>query len=454
MSANAMSQSKLKKDALAIFKAGLSAVDPAQAVAKAVSRSGETLKILNGKKTIRTINLKKIDQIFLVGAGKATAPMAKAMEKILGKRVTAGVISVNEGNSLKLKKTKVIEAGHPIPNDAGVKAAKEMVALLEQAGPDDLVVSLISGGGSALMPLPAKGLRLKEKQSITKSMLACGASIHEMNAVRKHLSQIKGGQMAQTASPAAVINLMLSDVVGDDMDTIASGPFVPDQSTFEDVAVILAKYKLMKKIPAAIRNLLIKKGLTGELPETPKEGDEIFKNVSNVIIGSNYHCLKAVEVAAKENGYKPLLLSSTIQGETREIARMHGAIAREIISTGNPVKAPACVISGGETTVTLRGKGKGGRNQEFALAAALEIDGLDNLLIFSGGTDGVDGATDAAGAVADGTTCARAAEKNLSPYKHLEENDAYPFFEKLGDLIKTKPTRTNVMDVRLILVDK
>ena len=452
MKAQTRLDAKLKKDANAIFKAALESVEPARVVTAAVSRTGDSLKVHLGKKVIKTVDLKKVNRVFIVGAGKATAPMAKALEKILGPRLTEGVISVKKGHGLKLNKTKVLEAAHPVPDKAGVEAAKKIKGLLERAENNDLVFSLISGGGSALTPLPAEGLKLTEKQSVTRMLLGCGAAIHEINAVRKHLSQVKGGQMARLAAPAQVINLMLSDVVGDDMDTIASGPFVPDRSTFEEVAVILARYRLMKKVPAAVRNHL-KMGLTAQIPETPKKGDRAFNQVTNLIVASNYSCLLAAEAEAKNLGYRPLLLSSRIEGETREVARVHVAIAREARNSGRPVKTPACLISGGETTVTLKGKkGKGGRNQEFALAAALDLDGQEGLFVFSAGTDGTDGPTDAAGAMADWNTCARAAQAGLSPHRHLEENDAYPFFEKLGDLVMTGPTRTNVMDVRLVLV--
>jgi hydroxypyruvate reductase len=442
---------ELKKDAESIFKAALAAVEPAAAVANAVQRSGDVVKILQGKRAIKTLNLKKFNRIFLVGAGKATAPMAKAMEKILGAKVADGVISVKTGHGLKLKKTKVMEASHPMPDEAGVEAAQAIKNLLESAGKDDLVFSLISGGGSALLPLPSEGLKLKEKQAATKLLLDCGATIHEMNTVRKHLSQVKGGQLARAAAPATVINLMLSDVVGDDMDTIASGPLVPDHTTFDDMAFILAKYQLMKKAPKAVRTHM-QKGLTGEIPETPKEGDPIFSKVTNLIVGANILALKAAAAEAKDRGYKPLILSSQVQGETREVALAHTAMAKEILASAHPVKRPACLISGGETTVTIKGDGMGGRNQEFALASALDIDGLNDVLILSAGTDGTDGPTDAAGAAVDGTTVSRAGEQGLSPLQHLDENNAYPFFEALNDLIKTGPTRTNVMDVRLVLV--
>ena len=450
MSAQNRSKVNLKKEALAIFKAALDAVDPGKAVANTVVRSDQTLTIRQGKKIIKSINLRKTGRIFVVGAGKAGAPMAKAMEKILGAKLTNGFISVKTGHGLKLKKTTVKEAGHPIPDKAGVNASRAVRRLLADTEENDIVFSLISGGGSSLLPLPVDGVKLSEKQAVTKLLLGCGATIHEINAIRKHLSQLKGGQMARLAAPSMVVNLMLSDVVGDNMDTIASGPFVPDPSTFEEVAVILAKYKLMKKVPASVRTHL-KRGLTGQIQETPKADDPAFSNVVNLIVGSNYLSLLAAGAEAKKRGYHPLVLSSSIVGETREVAKVHTALAREIRASGHPVKAPACLISGGETTVTLKGKGKGGRNQEFALAAALDLD-LDDVLVFSAGTDGTDGLTDAAGAVADSTTCQRAAGLGLSALKHLEENNAYPFFKELGDLVSTGPTRTNVMDVRLVLV--
>ena len=259
-----------------IFKTALAAVEPSSAVAAALNREGDILKIVQGKRLIKKINLENIKRVFIVGGGKATAPMAKAVEKVMGARLTGGVISVKTGHGLKLKKTNVLEAAHPVPDESGVEAAQQIKSLLEDADKNDLVFSLISGGGSALLPLPSSGIKLAEKQTVTKMLLASGATIHEINAVRKHLSGLKGGQMARLAAPATVVNLMLSDVVGDDMDTIASGPFVPDRSTFEEAAVILAKYKLMKRVPTSVRNHL-KLGLTGELEETPKEGDPVFK---------------------------------------------------------------------------------------------------------------------------------------------------------------------------------
>jgi len=451
MSAQTKIDTKLKSDAMDIFKAALDAADPAGAVRQSVSLEDETIKVRQGKKVIKAIKLNRVERIFVVGAGKASAAMAKVLEDILEDRISGGVISVKTGHSLALKYIKVVEAAHPVPDMNGVKAATQIKGLLEDADSKDLVFSVISGGGSALLPLPASGIKLTEKQEVTRLLLGCGADIHEINVVRKHLSLTKGGQMARLASPATVINLMLSDVVGNDMDTIASGPFVPDRSTFEEVALILAKYKLVKKVPSSIRTHL-KKGLTGQIDETPKEDNPAFAKVTNLVLGSNFISLQAAEAKAKSIGYKPLILSSSIVGETREIARMHAAIAEEVQATKHPVPPPLCLISGGETTVTMNTSGKGGRNQEFVLAAALDIDGMDDVLVFSAGTDGTDGPTDAAGAVADGSTCQRAAAFNLSPQKHLQEHNAYPFFKKLGDLIMTGPTLTNVMDVRLVLV--
>jgi glycerate 2-kinase len=442
---------RMRENALAIFKAALQAVEPRETVLRSLSRSGDILRIVSGRKLIKRFDLSKIDQIYLVGAGKASAPMAEAIEEIIGKRLSAGVVVVKTGHGLNLKKTTVLEASHPIPDATGLEAAQKIKTLLEKAQPHDLVFSVISGGGSALLPLPANGLSLTDKQSITQMLLGCGASIQEINAVRKHLSQVKGGQLAKAAAPAPVINLMLSDVVGDDLDTIASGPFVPDRSTFQEVAAILARYDLTARIPAGVWDY-VKRGVKGQAPETPKPGAPEFQKVINLIVGSNYQALLAAAGAAQKVGYRPLILSSYVTGETREVAKVHAALAKEVRASGHPVRPPACLISGGETTVTLKGHGKGGRNQEFALAAAIELEGLKEVLVFSAGTDGTDGDTDAAGAMADGHTCTRALQAGMYPSRRLETNDSYPFFARLGDLVITGPTRTNVMDIRLVMV--
>jgi hydroxypyruvate reductase len=334
-----------------------------------------------------------------------------------------------------------------------VEGTAKILALLKTAGKRDLVFSLISGGGSALLPQPVAGITLPEKQAVTRMLLACGATIDEINAIRKHISLSKGGQMARAAFPATTVNLMLSDVVGDKMDVIASGPFVPDSSTYRDARAILSKYGL-REVPPGVREHL-DKGARGEVKETPKKGDPIFEKVRNFVIGSNLLALEAAREEAERLGYHALILSSMVEGETREVARFHTAIAAEILKSGCPVPPPACVISGGETTVTLRGKGTGGRNQEFCLAAAIDLDGLPpRVVIASAGTDGNDGPTDAAGAVVDPTTLKKGRDLGLDAARHLAENDSYPFFQKTGDLLITGPTKTNVMDVRFVLAAK
>ncbi|HJZ97403.1 MAG TPA: DUF4147 domain-containing protein, partial [Candidatus Solibacter sp.] len=329
-----------------IFRAALDAADPAVAVTRYLKRR----------------NVDRYDNIYVVGAGKAGASMAQAAERVLGKRITTGLINVKYGHTAKLRRIELNECGHPVPDEAGVNGAARIAAIAESAGANDLVLCLISGGGSALMPLPAEGITLAEKQETTRQLLACGANIHEMNALRKHISRIKGGQLARLAAPATIESLLLSDVIGDNLDVIGSGPTAPDASTFADVAAILAKYRI--SLPASVRER-IDRGLRGEIPETPKFGDPLFARVGNTVIGSNRLALDAAARTARELGYRTLILASEIQGETRDVARMHAAIAREIVQTGRPVKPPACIITGGETTVTLRGQGLGGRNQEF-----------------------------------------------------------------------------------------
>jgi len=436
----------LRKTALGIFNAAVRAVDPGEAIRRHLTRDGSRLRI--GEETI---DLAKVGEVVVVGCGKAAAPMAATVEEIVGDRIGRGVVVTKYGHVKPTRLIRVHESGHPVPDDAGIAGAHAVLDHLRGLGPNDLVLVLISGGGSALTPAPVEGITLAEKQALTKALLACGADIREMNTLRKHISRFKGGQLARAAQPARVMTLILSDIVGDPLDAIASGPTVPDPTTYADALGILDKYRIRGEIPGAIRARL-EAGARGEVPETPKPDDPLFARVRNLIVGSNIQALEAARSEARALGLTPMILSSSIEGETREIARMHAALAREVRTSGNPVKPPACLISGGETTVTLRGSGKGGRNQEFVLAAALDIAGLPQTVILSAGTDGTDGPTDAAGAIADGETCARALAAGLKPRAALDTNDAYPFFEKLGDLILTGPTKTNVMDVRLVLV--
>jgi len=431
----------LRRNALRIFRAALRAADPFEAVQRHVRAQGEAL--LAGPKRYR---LQEFPNIYVIGAGKAGAQMARAVERLLGKRITGGLINTKYGHGLPLRRIQVNECGHPVPDRRGEIGAERIAAIASAAGRDDLVVSLISGGASALLPLPAQPVTLDEKQKTTHLLLECGANIHEINCVRKHISLIKGGQLARLAYPATVLALIMSDVTGDDLDVIGSGPTVPDSSTLEDARAVFEKYGIWNKAPDAIR-----RRLSAATSETPKPGDKTFERVQNLIVGSNRLAVDAAAREARSLGYRTMVLSSFLEGEAREAGRFHAAIAKELVAANQPLKRPACVISGGETTVTIRGTGLGGRNQEFALAAAIAIDGLPNVVILSAGTDGTDGPTDAAGAIADGRTVARARVAGLHAPPFLRNNDSYHFFEALGDLIKTGPTGTNVADVRILI---
>lgn len=435
-----------------IFSKAVSAVDPSQRLKEMIRIEKDRLSIKTEGDTERVFHLATFKKIFLIGTGKASASMAQAIEKIFGDRITQGVIATKYGHVLPLKRTEIIEAGHPIPDQKGFEGAKKIQSILKESGPEDLVIFLLSGGGSALSPLPAEGITLEEKQQVTQLLLDCGADIKEINTIRKHISQIKGGWLARWAYPSTIIGFILSDVVGDQLDVIGSGPTVPDISTFNEAWDILEKYGLIKKVARSIQKHLWS-GKEGKVEETPKPGDPAFEKVLNILIGSNILALRAAENEASSYGLNTLILSSSIVGDTREAARFHLAIVKEVMSSGNPLPRPACIISGGETTVTVKGNGLGGRNQEFALAGALEINGLEKVVLLSGGTDGTDGPTNASGAVADYTTVSRARSIGLDPKAHLENNDAYPFFQRLGDLLITGPTHTNVMDVRIVLID-
>jgi hydroxypyruvate reductase len=436
----------MRKQALEIFNAGVKAVDPVAAVYRHVKVKDETLSIDD-----QSFDLKNFERIIIVGAGKAVAPMAKALEDLLGDRIANGVIVVKEGHGLALKRVKICEGGHPVPDEGGVQGTEEILTVAKDAAERDLVICLISGGGSALLIAPPQGISLEDKQAATKLLLACGANIHELNTIRKHLSRSKGGRLAQAVHPATVISLILSDVVGDDLDVIGSGPTVPDSSTFQESEQILKNYGVWDDLAASIRDH-IQKGLNGEITETPKTGDAAFQRCSQILVGTNLQAMVAAAQEAERQGYHPLILSTKVEGEAREVARAHAAIAKEVLSSANPISPPACVLFGGETTVTLQGDGKGGRNQEYALAAALALDGHDHIVMLSGGTDGTDGPTDAAGAIADGNTVARAHGKGLDPGEFMKRNDSYHFFKQLDDLVMTGPTRTNVMDIYLFLI--
>jgi len=437
---------KLRSDAMTIFQSALAAVDPEEAVRRHLRIDGETLS-LEG----RRYDLGACERILVVGAGKAVAPMAKALEDMLGDRIDSGVLVVKDGHGLPLKKIHVREASHPVPDERGVAGTLEILKLLDGAGRRDLVLCLISGGGSALLIAPAEGITLPDKQATTRSLLACGATIHEINTIRKHLSRAKGGQLARAAHPAGVLSLILSDVVGDDLDVIGSGPTVPDRSSFEDTMEIFKRYEIWDRIPAPVRDR-VAQGVKGALPETPKPGDPAFDGCAQVLVGSCLRALTAAAESAERLGYRSLILSSKVEGEAREVAKAFAAIGKEVLSSDHPLKPPACILTGGETTVTLQGDGRGGRNQEFVLAGALALDGTDRVVVLAGGTDGTDGPTDAAGALADGLSIRRAKALGMDPHAFLKRSDSYHFFKPLDDLIITGPTRTNVMDVYMLLV--
>jgi len=436
----------MRRDARTVFEAALKAVDPVEAILRHVRLEDDALQVGEHR-----FAFKDYDRILVVGAGKAGAPMARALEDLLGDNIADGVMVVKEGHGLPLEHIRIHEASHPVPDERGIKGAEEILSLVKAAGERDLVLCLISGGGSALLVAPAEGVTLEDKQAVTRLLLACGADIHEINTIRKHLSRAKGGGLARFAYPATVVSLILSDVIGDDLNVIASGPAVPDTSTFEDTRRVLKKYDIWHRVPASVQSR-IQRGLKGDIEDTPKVGDAVFQKCYTELVGTNIQALKAAGQQAEQLGYQTLILSSTVEGEAREVVKVLTAIAKEVRDSGNPLSAPACILCGGETTVTIRGDGKGGRNQEFALAAALGLDGIENIVVLAGGTDGNDGPTDAAGAITDGRTLVRARAKDLDPLDYLRRNDSYHFFQALEDLVITGPTLTNVMDVYMILV--
>ena len=445
---NGVTQLNRKARALALksLESALNAVYPKQLMKSKLSLKNSLLKV-NG----HSFNLKNFKNVYVVGGGKASGSMAEALEQILGKHIANGLVNIPHGSKHKTEIIKFQEASHPTPDRAGVEGTHRMLEIAEQAKKQDLIICLISGGGSSLMPLPRGGITIKDKRKITDTLLKCGATINEINTVRKHISDFKGGWLAKKAYPATVLNLILSDVVGDPLDFIASGPTVPDSTTFSDAIKALKEYGFWDKAPATIKKVL-SDGQKGLIPETPKANDKAFKKVHNVVIGNNRFATSAAREQLRSAGLNTLLLTSTLEGEARHVGVILASIAREVALSGNPIPKPAGIIAGGETTVTVTGKGLGGRNQEISLATSLKVGGMDGVVMASLSTDGVDGPTDTAGAVVDGKTIARAVEMDLNPEEFLAENDSYNFFSKLGDLVSTGPTGTNVNDVSVIVV--
>jgi glycerate-2-kinase len=428
-----------RKKMLAILEAAISAVDPYQSVVRNVKLEKGVL-IIAGQR----YKLKDYDNIYVVGMGKAAIPMTKAIIDVLGEKVH-GVVNALEGG--QMSGVKLNKAGHPIPTEEGCKGSEQILKLAKRATEKDIVLCLISGGGSAMMPLPEDGITLKDKMAVTKLLLECGANIREINAVRKHISKIKGGKLAVEAYPATLVSLIVSDVIGDPLDSIASGPTSPDSTTFADVRAIIKKYELWKKLPASVSKH-IKEGKN----ETPKEGDKAFEKVRNIIIGSNKVAVNAAYSKAEELGYNTLALTTFMEGEAREIGIGLTSVAREVIKYDEPVARPASIILGGETTVTLTGKGHGGRNQELCLSALRKLP--PKTTIASIGTDGIDGNSDAAGAIIDQEILEASRDKNLDIEYYLKNNDSNTFFKEAGGLLITGPTGTNVADIMVMLIEK
>lgn len=427
-----------------LLQAGLQAADPGVAIKKALSVDGSRIRV--GR---RQYDLRKFDRIVCVGAGKASGKMAMAVEERLGPRISEGLVAVKDRSGCRTKKIQLLETSHPIPDRRSVQAAKKILTLIQSLTRRDLVFVLVSGGASSLLAAPAPGLTLRDKKQATNLLLRCGATIQEINAVRKHLSAIKGGRLA-TATQATIITLVLSDVLGDDLATIGSGLTAPDSTTFEEARDILKRYRIWSRVSSAVR-IHFEKGNDEQIDDTPKPKAPEFARVQHEIIGNNRLMVEAIVKEAKVAGLHPLVLTTTLEGEAREAGKMIGAIAKKIQASGQPVPRPACLVWGGETTVTVEGKGQGGRAQELALSAAIQIAGISNMHVAGFGTDGSDGPTDVAGAIVDGRTIERAMKQSIDPMQALLRNDSYGFFQKVGGHICTGSTGTNVNDVYVLL---
>jgi len=439
----------LRADAAGIWTAALQAVDPEAVVRKHVKRRKTALQVGQYR-----FDLDAIRKVWVLGAGKAAAPMGKALEKILGKYLAGGFLATKYGHGLVLNTIEILEAGHPLPDEHSLAAAERIRSFVEdRIEQGDLVICVLSGGASSLVVSPADGITLDDKIRCSDILMKSGASIHALNSVRKHLSGLKGGGLARLLRHARVVVLALSDVVGDDIATIASGPTAPDPSTFSDCLEVLQKLKVYDRVSPAVRTRL-EDGCAGRLEETLKPGDPIFRGVRYVIVGNSALACTAALKAAKKMGYRGMVLTSRLEGDNAAAANFHVSVMKEIIERNRPLNRPACIISGGETTVEVTGGGCGGRNQEFVLhcvphLAELQAPGL----VASLGTDGTDGPTDAAGAVADNSTLTRSLKYGPAFLKDsLDNNDSHTFFKRLGDLIITGPTRTNVMDLHILLV--
>ncbi len=428
-----------------LITAGLDAADPYRALLDRVSLTGDALRV-----GPHTYDLSQVDRVIAVGAGKASARMGQALERVLGSRLEDGLVIVKTGHALPTKRIAVLEAGHPIPDRAGLHATQRLLSLVKNLGSRDLLLVLLSGGASSLLPAPVPGVTLTDKQRTTRLLLRSGATINEINIVRKHLSLVKGGGLA-ASTQAKIVALILSDVIGDDLGSIGSGPTVGDPSTFADAVGVLKRYRIWRSVPAAVRHYL-GRGQKGTVSETLKPGSRRVRSVHHQIIGNNHIMAEAVSHSADMLGLRTIRFSTAIMGEASLAAKRVTAIAKTIAAGHRIMKRPCCVVAGGETTVTVTGKGKGGRAQEFAAAAACEIAGLSNTWVVALGSDGTDGPTDAAGAIVSGETLARAKKLSVDLPSAVNRHDTYRALKTLGCHIHTGPTGTNVNDLYLLLL--
>lgn len=443
----------VREELLMMMQAALDAVDPFKAVKRVLQRQGEALHV-QGSASL-TLSLPTFERIVVIGAGKAAAPMAQAVEAVLGEWLTGGMVVVKYDHLAALSTVELREAAHPVPDEAGLAAGEAILTLAEQLTERDLVLCLLSGGGSALLEALPAPLTLSDLQATTAALLASGATINEINALRKHLSRLKGGQLARAVAPATLITLVLSDVVGSPLDVIASGPTVADHSTWTDVANIMTRYDLTMTLPLSVQKR-IAAGLAGTIPDTPKPNDPLFSTTSVIIVGDNAQAAAAAQQKAQQLGYQSMIFSTSVQGEAREVANVLVALGLETQSFTHPYTVPACLIFGGETTVTFKHPqaliGRGGRNQELALAAALSLANHPGITIGALATDGTDGPTDSAGAIVDHSTLSRAIAHSFSPREHLTYHNAYPLLDAIGDLLRSGPTNTNVNDLLFVIV--
>ncbi|MCE5256208.1 MAG: glycerate kinase [Spirochaetaceae bacterium] len=449
------------EDIRRILMSGIASVDPAVLVRRALSMEGRQLRIRIGGQVL-AYDLSNFAHLVLIGFGKASLRMAEGLDTLLQEEIEEGLIVTTGAQEASCNRCiEVVEGGHPLPDARSCAAGQKMLRLAEKTrgqelgGEHTLVIALISGGGSALLAAPADGLSLEDKAATTKLLLDCGATIQEMNTVRKHLSAVKGGRLAEAFAPATLLSLVLSDVVGDDLDSIASGPTVPDVGSWDSARSVLQSHGIWNAVPPHVRSRILD-GIAGSIPDTPRADSAIFENAKTFIIGNNKVALEGAAEKARELGYNALVFSSCITGEARSVAELYHGLAKDIERVGRPLEKPACLIAGGETTVTIHGDGLGGRNQELALALLASLDpeeGVDRKLVFlAAGTDGIDGPTDAAGAYATMNLRTVALQMGEDPGKALARNDSYHFFSRIGGLLKTGPTGTNVCDMHLLIV--